>query len=105
MRRLLFVGLAFCFVSCTASADRDDPTAELKKNQPRQVAALIDRIVDCNHWLGESAYDADRAKEIKQAVLELRCNELEKNEMAVLKKYRSNPKVKKAIHMAKDIVL
>jgi hypothetical protein len=103
--RLLFAGLAFCFVSCTASADRDDPTAELKKNQPRLVAALIDRILGCNHWLGESPYDADRAKEIKQAVSELRCNELEKDETAVLKKYRSNPKVKKAIDVAKDMVL
>ena len=66
---------------------------------------MIDRIVGCNHWLGESPYDPDRAKEIRQAVSVLRCNELEKNESAVLKKFRSDPKVKKALDMATDIAL
>jgi hypothetical protein len=105
VNRALFAGLAFCFVSCTASADRDDPTEKLKKNLPRPVAALIDRIVDCNHWLGESPYDEGRGKEIKQAISELRCLDLKNDEKAVLKKYRSNPKVKKAIDVAKDTVL
>ena len=86
------------------SAGQDDPIKELKKNQPRPVAALIDRIVDCNHWLGESPHDENRAREIKQVVSELRCSELNKDEAALLKKYL-NPKVKKAINMAKDMVL
>lgn len=102
--RLLLPSLVFCFLSCAVSAGQDDPIKELKKNQPRPVAALIDRIVDCNHWLGESPYDEDRAREIKQAVSDLGCSEVKKDEAAVLKKYL-NPKVKKAINMAKDMVL
>ena len=102
--RILLPSLVFCFLSCAVSAGQDDPIKELKKNQPRPVAALIDRIVDCNHWLGEPPYDEDRAREIKQAVSELRCSEVNKDETAVLKKY-PNPKAKKAIDMAKVMVL
>ena len=107
MSRLHIAGLVFFFFffSFTTSADQYDPTAEIKKNQPRPVAALIDRIVGCNHWLGETPYDMDREKQISEAISSLRCNELKKDETAVLNKYRTNPKVKKAIDMAKDMVL
>ena len=105
MSRLHIAGVVFCLISCTANADQDDPVAEIKKNQPRPVAALIDRIVGCNHWGGETPYDAERDKQINQAVSSLRCEDLKKDETAILNKYRTKPEVKKAIDMAKDIML
>lgn len=104
MTQKIIIGILICLASYSAIADEDDPAAELRKGQPPSVANLIDRIVGCNHWLGEEPYDADRAKEIRAAVNELRCDKLEKDTSVILKKYESNPKVKKAIEAAKDIV-
>jgi len=94
------------FVSCVCSyAGGNDPGAELKKGQPKPVASLVDRIISCNHWLGEPPYDADRAKEISNAVSELRCKHLEADESAVLSAYGAKPNVKKAIDAAKQVFL
>jgi hypothetical protein len=103
-RSILLAGLGGLFIACPAGASPDDPVEALKKNQPPPVAALIDRIVDCNHWMGEPPYDAQRAKEIQRAVSALRCNRLDKDESAILKKHRSDPEVKKAIDAAKRFV-
>lgn len=80
----------------------EDPLAKLKSGQKKPVAALIDRIVYCNHWQGEEPYDADRAKEINNAILELRCGALDKDEASILKRYKSDSKIKDALRAAKD---
>src|SRR5262245_44804516 len=69
---------AFALSGALASvADADLSAVEdLKADQPIPVAALIDRIVDCNHWRGEEPYDAERAKEIEAAISSLRCKDL-----------------------------
>jgi len=66
---------------------------------------LVDRIVDCNHWLGEPPYDSKRAKEIESAVTELRCNELTQDKSGVLRKHHGNQAVERAIHKAEETVL
>jgi hypothetical protein len=46
-RSILLVALVF---SSAANVAPDDPVEALKKGRPAPVAALIDRIVGCNHW-------------------------------------------------------
>ncbi len=86
-------------IPLTAAAD---PVADLKKGQPADVAALIDRFVDCNHWGGEEPYDKARRKEIEKAITELRCTRLDADEAKLLKKYPGKPAVRKALHDARE---
>lgn len=92
--------LLAAFVSAAAS---DNPPASTIQQRPKIVKALIDRIVDCNHWSGEEAYNADRAKEIEKAIDDLHCDRLEADEATVLKKYGNSAKVKKAVSDAHDL--
>jgi len=97
-----------CFIlalAATARATEVGPGAELKGNQPPAVAALIDRIINCNHWSGESPYDADRAKQISAALSELRCSQLKDDEAAILSKYQADAAVKRAISAAHEVYL
>jgi len=104
MIKKFIIGTLACVITCSVAASENDPVAELRKNQPKPVTDLIDRIVDCNHWRGEEPYDAGRAKEIKVAMAELRCSKLEQDTSIVFKKFESNPKAKKAIEAAKDVM-
>ena len=74
---------------------------ELRKRQPQPVAELMDRIAGCNHWLGEEAYDANRAKQITDAAEKLQCRQLDTDEAKIKKQYNS-PDVKKALDAAKE---
>ena len=105
MRAICLVACFILGVAAVSHASDKDPGAALKRNQPPAVAALIDRIIDCNHWSGESPYDADRAKEINTALSELRCAQLKNDEAAILSKYQANPAVKKAISAAHEVFL
>jgi hypothetical protein len=102
--KLLAVVLLFGFSTCSQSRE-GAPGADLKKNQPPAVAALIDRIIDCNHWLGESPYNAGRAEEINAAVAELGCSHLADDEATILAQFPGKASVKKAIVAAHDISL
>jgi hypothetical protein len=99
MKRVIVV-LALSAATALANAQDEDPLAGVKKGQPKPVADLIERIVGCNHWSGEPPYDADRAKEIKKAIEELRCDQLSADEAKITKKY-PGPEVGKAINAAK----
>lgn len=97
---------AFLFLGVSAIASgKPDQVKELQKGMPGPVASLISRIVECNHWSGEEGYDAARRAEIKKALSELRCEDLEKDENVVLKQYGSNPAVRRSIRAAKDLYL
>jgi hypothetical protein len=100
----LAVCLVLCFTAVSQASDKD-PGAELKQNQPPVVAALVDRIISCNHWSGESPYDADRAKEINTALSELHCAQLKGDESTILSTFQTNPAVKKAIDAAHELFL
>ena len=96
-----------CILLCltalrSAAAADEDPMADLKKGMPKDVAALIDRIVECNHWRGEEPYDAERKKEISSALTNLKCNRLTFDESKTLKKNASNSKVLNALKKAKE---
>lgn len=96
--------LAF-FLACVAVpslAASDDPLADLKKGQPKDIAALIDRIVGCSHWSGEEPYDAERRKEIVDAMADLKCDRLAADEAKALKRHANNPKAIGALKEAKE---
>ena len=90
------------FIAIAALAQEYDPAAKIRQGQPKPVAVLIDRIVDCNHLGGEEGYDADRVKEITAAATKLRCNQIEQDEAALVKKYHGDKKVTKALAEAHE---
>lgn len=81
------------------------PGAELKQSQPADVAALIDRVIGCNHWQSEPSYSAARTKEINDGIAELGCQELPKDEIEVLRRHSTDASVRKAISAAHKITL
>ncbi len=95
----IFIGLMLITAFAGAEAD---PLASLKKGQPREVVALIDRLVGCNHWGGEEPYDTDRKEEIAKALKELRCDAVEKDEAIALKRYAKKLSVLDALKQARD---
>ena len=99
------LGLAVIVASTSLAHAQDQPGADLKRNQPPLVAALIDRIINCNHWLGEPPYDDARAKEINATVAKLGCKDLAKDEASVLRRYPGNRSAQEAIRAAHRIVL
>jgi hypothetical protein len=100
-RHLACILLCLTALRAAAAAD-EDPLADLKKGQSKDVAALIERIVECNHWSGEEPYNAERKKEISSALTDLKCNRLTLDESKTLKKYANNPKALKALKKAKE---
>ena len=95
--------ILLCLIALRAAAAGDeDPLADLKKGTPKDVAALIERIVECNHWSGEDPYDAERKKEISSALTDLKCNRLTPDESETRRKYANNSKVLNALKKAKE---
>lgn len=97
-----FVLTLLVATSCYAYA-ADDPIATFKAGQPKAVVDLIERIEGCNHWGGEEPYDAERREQIRRAVVELRCGALEADEAKLLKQFRHDEKVTKAIVAARSL--
>jgi hypothetical protein len=98
--RIRYLPVLCLLLAIDAGAD-DDPLADLKKHQPNDVQALIERLAYCSHWSGEEPYDAERGREIFQAMKDLRCDELEKDEAAARKRYAGQPRTIKALEQAK----
>jgi len=99
--RFRYLLVLFCLFWANEAGADDDPLADLKRNQPKDVRELIDRLAYCSHWSGEEPYDAERGREIFQAMKDLRCDELEKDEAAALKRYARRPRTIKALQQAK----
>jgi len=98
MHRILLI-TSFSLVCGHASA-QNDPIAPLKKGQPRDVARMIDRIADCTHWAGEEPYDAERKREISAALSDLKCARLDRDVLAMKKRYADRPNILKALNYA-----
>jgi hypothetical protein len=102
----------FCllvFVASTvASANEFGSLPEVKEitnGQPADVAAFIERVVECNHWGGEEPYDKERAEQIRKAVEKARCDTLDSDEQALEQTYKGTKKVLEAIAKAKRLVM
>jgi hypothetical protein len=48
--------------------------ANYLKGLPGDAVELIQRMDGCDHWSGEDGYDAERAKEISDALAKLKCD-------------------------------
>lgn len=79
-----------------------DPFADLKKGQPKDVAAVAERIALCTHFGGEEAYDAERRKELDAAIKKYRCEKLDSDEAALRIRYKGNPGVQAALQKAHE---
>jgi len=100
MRYRAFLFLFCCFANQTSASD--DPLADLKQGQPKDVKKLIDRLAGCTHWSSEEPYDAERKREIASAMKDLRCERLEKDEAVARKRYAKHPGVLKVLQHAKE---
>jgi hypothetical protein len=103
MRRSRLV-LALLLVA-NAAHSAGDPIAALKKGQPKQVADLIDRIVECNHWGGEEPYDAERREQMRSAMEKLRCDTLDADEAKLLANLGKDEQIRNAIAAARKLYL
>ena len=95
-------------VSTAASANEFGNLPQVKKitnGQPEDVVALIERIVECNHWGGEEPYDKERTEWIKKAVERARCGSLNSEEQTMERKYIGNKKVLEAIKKATKLMM
>ncbi|HRD27815.1 MAG TPA: hypothetical protein PLO65_05900 [Caulobacter sp.] len=90
-------------VSGAASAEQTDADlCRLERSTPRDVVDFMQRWADCAHWGGEEAYDADRDRQIRRAVRELRCDRLDRDEAALRRKYAGRTAVLAALDIGKD---
>ena len=69
---------------------------------PRDIRDFIDRRANCNHWLGEEPYDAERRAEIQFALMALSCADLSKDENSLKSRYSRSEPVLKALIISKD---
>lgn len=79
-----------------------DPLADLTKGQPKDVAALAERIAMCTHFAGEEPYDDTRRKEIDAAFEKYRCEKLDRDEAALRRRYNKNPSVQGFLQKAHE---
>lgn len=75
-----------------AAAQGVDLQARIKA-APMDVRMFIERRAECDHWLGEEPYDGDRAAQITEAILELECARLPRDEAELRRRYRARPDV------------
>ena len=68
------------------------PTAEAASALPADVAALQAQFETCEHFAGEEPYDADRKKQIEDAI-EANCKPVKAATPAIKAKYADNPAV------------
>jgi hypothetical protein len=90
-------------IAGAASADQTDADlCRLERSTPRDAVDLMQRWAGCAHWVGEEAYDVDRARQIRRAVQALRCDRLDRDEAALRRKYAGRTAVLAALDTGKD---
>lgn len=67
---------------------------------PDEVKALVDRAINCQHWVGEEPYDDARGHEIETAIAELKCDTLSLDHDRMLKHYAHQRDVMDALQAA-----
>ena len=82
-------------------AEVHDEIGALMKGQPTDVARHFDRLLTCQHFADEEAYDAARKREIDHGFKRYRCGLLDKDEAALRRKYRNNAPVLDRINAAR----
>ena len=99
--RLLLAGLALA-CGAAGAAEAPDPATSLREGMPKDVAALIQRMVECNHWAGEEPYEATRRHEIELALRRLQCDKLDADQKAIRSKYPDNEEIGRRLDAARE---
>lgn len=86
-----------------AAANESPEVKALKKDMPQDVALIIDRIVECNHWNGEEPGNKERAEQVKKEVEKWRCDALVQDQASLTKRYPNNYEIKIRIQSAQNI--
>ncbi len=76
----------------------------LKKDMPQDVALMIDRIIECNHWNGEESTNKERIKQIESVRSKLGCDALPDDQVTLRKRYQNNYEVKSRLNNAEQII-
>jgi hypothetical protein len=100
MQRLLMLLGLIMFASLGRAAV--DPLGDLKKGQPKDVAAMIERIAMCIHFGGEEPYDSARSREIAAAMKKHGCERLDSDEAALRARYKNNSDVQRVLEKAHE---
>ncbi|MCM2279655.1 MAG: hypothetical protein NDJ89_16395 [Oligoflexia bacterium] len=107
-QRDIFAAASVFSLSLGAFANDFGNAPEVKaitQGQPRDVAALVERIVECSHWGGEDPYDKARAEAIAKAASSAGCDRIEPDTQVLRKKYKGNKAVADAIARAENLAL
>jgi hypothetical protein len=99
------IGLFFVVFGLVAPAfaDRYQDLDKLIAALPKDAAAVLNRHLECIHLAGEEPYDKARAREIARATVRAKCDSVDRDEAALLKRYADDQKVVKAVHDAKAL--
>ncbi len=90
----LFNCTLLCLLLLTG-CDASVPTVQ------QDVRDFLQRLKDCQHWMGEEGYDAARRAEISAAYAKLRCATLDADEKTLKSHYGGNPALLKALDAAR----
>ena len=100
---LLLALLALAPLQAAPAVDAPAPTlAERVARQPAAVRAFIDRRTGCNHWAGEEPYDAARRREIDRALADLRCDRLDADEAALLRRFGGDAELRALLDAVRE---
>jgi hypothetical protein len=67
--------------------------AAAQRPLPAEITRFLDRRMNCEHWMGEEPYDAERRAEIEDAINDLRCARLGQDERRLRRIYARRPDV------------
>ncbi len=94
---------AFLLLPVAVSAAPEGDLSAMTKMLPHDVRAFIDRKSECNHWAGETPYDAARAKQIERAVARLKCEALDRDETVLKRRHAGDGQILKALALADTV--
>jgi hypothetical protein len=69
---------------------------------PTDVKVFIDRRIGCNHWSGEGSEEEARAREIRRALMTLRCDKLADDEQTLRARHAKTPVVAKTLDETRE---
>jgi len=102
MKALTLLAL-LVFAGQLVAGELPTDVAVLQKGQPKEIRKFIERVFLCQHWAGEEPFDQPRAKQIRNAIQQLRCDQIPSDEARLRKKYKNSPKVLAVLDSAKGL--
>jgi hypothetical protein len=82
MKPTAFVLLCVLGANTTAAED------EYPHGLPTPIQHFVERKIDCDHWLGEYPFDAERRAAIDRTLKNLRCDTLSRDKAVLERRYR-----------------